>query len=36
MEYARRQKKTILNQKEKHFLEYKFKQIDGQLKIVPL
>lgn len=36
MEYARRQKKAILNQKEKHFLEYKFKQIDGQLKIVPI
>jgi hypothetical protein len=36
MEYARRQKKTILNQKDKAFIEYKFKQIDGQLKIVPL
>ena len=36
MEYARRQKKAILNQKDKAFIEYKFKLVDGDLRIVPL
>jgi len=36
MEYARRQKKAILNQKDKAFIEYKFKLVDGELRIVPL